>query len=307
MSDPCKIQAYASFDSASKSNTHFMLTASPLTLNFGVEVSGIDLSPAPGQRTVAELLRLLDTHGAVLLRGQNLTPDSFLAFSRHLGELAAPPERHVAHANHLELTLLSNIIEHGTAIGIADSGSPWRMDGAHLKTPWRATALYAAEVPEHAGTPLGDTWLASSSAACDAMAPGLRDQLPGLRAVHIHGAGRKKRSTPFFPDSGLTQIFRKGVEHPVVRAHPVTGRKCLYVNRVSTSHLCGMNDSASDALLAQLYQHLDQPQFHYRHQWQAGDVLLWDNCATQHRAVTDYAWPQRRLLYRTLIKGLAAR
>ncbi len=284
-----------------------MLTASPLTPHFGVKISDTAWSGTLNPHTAAELLRLLDTHGAILIRGQKLTPEGFLNFSRRLGELAAPPERNAAHANHPELTLLSNIIENGVAIGIADSGTQWRMDGAHLKTPYRATVQYAVAVPDKDSVPVGDTCLASASAAYDAMAPRLQQQLLGLRAVHIHGAGRKKRATPFFPDSGLTQIFRQGVEHPVLRSHPVTGRKCLYVNRVSTSHLCGMNDGDSDTLLEQLYQHLDQPKFHYRHSWRVGDVLIWDNCATQHRAVADYAWHQRRLLYRAIVKGSPAR
>ena len=284
-----------------------MLTVRAITAHIGAEISGLNAAHTLSASMVAEVLCALDAHGAVLIRGQQLTPDTFLAFSRSLGELAVVPQPNVSHASHAELTLLSNIADENAPIGPTGSGSQWRMDGAHLRTPYRATVLYAVEVPHKDGVPLGDTWLASTRAAHDALDPDLRQQLHGLRATHIRGAGRKKRSTPFFMDTGMTQLFHKGVEHPVIRTHPVTGRKCLYVNPVSTSHLCGLNDLDNDALLAQLMQHMAQPQFAYRHAWQAGDLMIWDNCTTQHRTVTDYAWPQRRLLYRAMVKGTTAR
>ena len=118
-------------------------------------------------------------------------------------------------------------------------------------------------------------------------------------------AGRKKRSTPYFPDSGLTQSFRRGVEHPVIRTHPPSGRKCLYVNPVTTSHIRGMNEHDSGALLDQLYEHMARPEFAWRHQWQAGDVVICDNTLTQTRTTVDYELPQRRLLYRVQVKGAA--
>jgi taurine dioxygenase len=252
---------------------------------------------------VKAMLHLLDTRGLLIVRKQRLDAASFQAFSRSLGELSEHALDKFAMPGFSELMVHSNIIENGEPIGRADTGERWRIDGAHLKTPYRATAIYAVEIPAKDGVTLGDTWFASTSAAYDALEPALRQQLQGMRAIHMHGAGRKKRSAPYFPDSGLTQTFRRGVEHPMVRTHPQTGRKCLYVNPLTTSHICGMNEHDSSALLDQLYHHMARPEFVYRHQWQAGDLVVWDNCMTQNRTANDYELPLRRLIYRVQVKS----
>lgn len=279
------------------------MKVSQLTVAFGAEIAGVDLARSPALSTVSALLRVLDTHGVVIMRGQQLTLENFITFSRSLGDLAAPAAQHLARAGYPELMIYSNILENGQPIGHPDAGRHWQTNGAHLKTPHRATLQYAVEIPMKDGVPLGDTLFASNSAAYDALESGLRQQLHGMQAIHRGGVGRKNRATPYFADAGLSQIFRRGVEHPVVRSHPLTGRKCLYVNPASTSHIRGMNDHESDALLNQLYRHIAQPAFVYRHQWQVGDVVLWDNGSIQHRAESDYALPLRRLLYRTVVKG----
>ena len=134
-----------------------MLTLHTLTPHFGAEIIGLNLSHALSARTTDAVSRVLDTHGIVLVQHQQFTAETFLAFSRALGELAVLPQPNVSHPRHAELTLLSNIIENGAPIGLAESGSQWRMDGAHLKTPYRATLHYAVEIPQKAGVPLGDT------------------------------------------------------------------------------------------------------------------------------------------------------
>ena len=284
-----------------------MFNVSPLTAHFGAEISALDLSRGANKSTVAELLRVLDTRGIMVIRGQQLTLEQFMAFSHGLGPLAPQPQRQrqCSHPEYPELTTLSNIVENGAPIGVADSARHWQSDGAHLKTPYRATVQYAVEIPMKDGAPLGDTVFAGTSAAYDALAPALQQQLHGMRALHRGSTGHKKRSTPFYLDSALTQGFHGGVEHPVVRSHPNTGRKCLYVNPACTTHIRGMNDRDSEELLAQLYQHIARAEFIYRHPWQVGDVVLWDNCVTQHRAQNDYELPLRRLLYRAVVKGSA--
>lgn len=284
-----------------------MLNTRDLTPHLGVEVSELDLTRGLGTSTISALLRTLDKRGVVVLRRQNLTPDQFMAFSRSLGPLYLQPQQHSARPEHAGLTLLTNIVENGQPIGNADSGRQWQSDGAHLKTPVRATIFYAVEVPEKDGSPLGDTLFASTSAAFDALEPNLQTQLRGMRAAHNAGAGRKGSATPFYMDAGLTQIFKRGMEHPLVRPHPVTGRKCLYANQRYTSRISGMNDRDSDELLAQLYRHMEQPEFVYRHTWQVGDLVLCDNCSTQHRTERNYDPPQRRLMYRTMLKNPAGR
>jgi taurine dioxygenase len=266
----------------------------------------LDLSRALDNAALKAMLHLLDTRGLIIVRKQRLGAPSLQAFSRSLGDLSEHPLDKFSVPGFPELMVHSNIVENGEPIGRADTGERWRMDGAHMKTPYRATVIYALEIPAKDGISLGDTWFANTSAAYDALDPALRQQLQGMRAIHMHGAGRKKRSTPYFPDSGLTQTFRRGVEHPVVRTHPQTGRKCLYVNPVTTSHIRGMNEQDSSALLDQLYQHMARPEFVYRLQWQAGDLVMWDNCMTQNRTANDYELPLRRLVYLVQVKGVSA-
>jgi taurine dioxygenase len=235
-----------------------------------------------------------------------LTLQQIEAFSRSLGALAAHAQPQRSPHGHPEVLIQSNIIEHGQPIGYPDTARHWQSLGAHLKTPYRATLQYAVEIPARDGVALGDTLFASTQAACEALDPSLRQQLTGMRAAHVQRAAHKKGALPYFPDAGLTQIFRRGVEHPVLRTHPHSGRKCLFVNAATTSHICGMNDRDSDALLAELYAHIARPEFVYRHAWQAGDLVLWDNASTQFLTEADYEWPLRRLLYRVVIKDTPA-
>ena len=161
-------------------------------------------------------------------------------------------------------------------------------------TPPRGTILYAHEVPEKNGLPLGDTCFAATNKAYDALPDAMKASLAGRRAVFDFAA--RKRLNPITPE----QIDRfPAVTHPVVRTHPVTGEKCLYIMRDDTTGIEGMEQEEADLLIAALADHITRPEFIYRHQWQAGDLLIWDNCTVQHRAIQDYALPHRRLMHRT--------
>jgi taurine dioxygenase len=284
-----------------------LFTVTPLTPHFAPEIIALDLSRGVGKPAVAALLNVLDTRGVVVLRGQSLTPETFAMFGRSLGELAENPLRQFAPPGAPELLICSNIIENGAALGYDDAGRRWRMEGAQLKTPTRATLAYAAEIPLKDSVPLGDTCFANTRMAYDALEPTLRQQLHGARAVALNDVNRRRRAMPYYADAGLSQLFQRGVEHPVVRTHPHTRQKCLYISEGGTARISGMNARDSDALLGELYRHMARPEFIYRHPWQAGDVVLWDNCSVQHRTIADYALPLRRLLYRAQLKGTFAR
>lgn len=281
-----------------------MLTTHPLTPHIGTEISGIDLSGTVAPAIVDEVLHILDERGVVIMRNQNLTLENFMAFSRSLGPLDVHPLRKFSRPGFPELMINSNIIENGQPIGLADAGQHWHTDGAYLEKPYRITLLYGVEIPVQDGVPLGDTIFTSTSAAYDALEPALRERLSTLKGINVHGVGRKKYSaTPLDLGAELSKKIQSGIEHPVVRTHPYTGRKCIYVNPGCTSQLAGMSESESDALLQQLYEHTTRDEFIYRHRWQVGDIVMWDNCSTQHRAVGDYALPLRRLIYRTIVQG----
>jgi taurine dioxygenase len=283
-----------------------MLNLRDLTPHTGVEVSNVDCAQNLPPSTVAELLRTLDERGVVLLRGQTLTMAKFMAFARALGPLVAHPYPHLSHGDFPELILNSNVADDGKPGAVPESGRHWQSDGAHQKMPHRLTVQYAVEIPAHGGTPLGDTVFAHTGAAYDALPPDLRQLLPGMHAQHTGGPVHKWRTTPYFADAGMTRIFRGGAVHPVVRTHPVTRRKCLFVAPASAVSVRGMHDRDSRELLAQLHEHLANPAFHYRHVWQVGDVLLWDNCSMQYRVDDNYAPPLRRVLYRAMVKGAPA-
>ena len=156
------------------------------------------------------------------------------------------------------------------------------------------------------GKPLGDTQFLSTAAAYDALPADMKVQLQGLDAVHSLAqryAGNRMQGSTRKQLTAEQKAKNPDRVHPVIRTHPNTGRKCIYVDETYTDHIAGIPAATSRALLAGLHAHCIQPQFYYRHQWRAGDLLVWDNCATQHKSTFDYALPQRRLLYRTTVKG----
>ena len=164
--------------------------------------------------------------------------------------------------------------------------------------PPRGTMLYAHEIPDLHGLPLGDTEFASAAAAWDALPETMQQLLDGRRAI-FDFRGRKRALPPT-----QTEIDRNPpVTHPIVRTHPRTGRKCLYVMRDDCTGIEGMAADEAEALIAALADHIVKPAIIYRHQWRPGDLLMWDNCTVQHRAIQDYDLPQRRLMHRTTMGG----
>ncbi len=171
---------------------------------------------------------------------------------------------------------------------------------SYMATPPRGSLLYAVEVPQNAqGASLGPTLFVSTAAAYEALPPAMQRRLAGLRAIHRAGAKQ------YIPGSTLADAVRDlpDVSHPVVRTHPVTGRKALYVRAGECVGIVGMADAEALPLLQELSDFVTRPAFLYRHTWQVGDLLMWDNCCAQHMAVKDYEFPQRRLMYRVTING----
>jgi taurine dioxygenase len=223
-------------------------------------------------------------------------------------------------AGHPEILVVSNILdEQGNAIGSQDAGRFWHSDLSYKKEPSMLSALYAVEVPVKNGKVLGDTSFASSTAAYDALPDEMKQRVNGLKNVHSYRYYRAKnieaqkedaaRGGRVIQEHVLTEEQLKSVpdiETPLVRTHPVTKRKGLFVNEAHTSHVPGIPKEESEKLLSQLYRHIVQPEFIYTHSWQPGDLLMWDNAAVQHKAHFDYDLPLRRLMYRTTVRGTAA-
>jgi taurine dioxygenase len=252
----------------------------PTGAALGAEIRGVDLAEPIDDATFAAIERAYDEHGVIFFRGQRITPPQQVAFTRRFGaiEFNIFGERWSVPGSP-EIVVVSNITEDGRPIGVRRAGENWHSDMCYAARPPRGTMLYALEVPELFGLALGDTEFASAAAAWDALPDAIRHRLEGRQAI-FDFCGRK-------------------------RAFPRTGRKCLYVMRDDCTGIEGIARDEAEALIAALADHIVKPAFVYRHQWRQGDVLMWDNCTVQHRAIQDYDMPQRRLMHRTTMDGAA--
>jgi taurine dioxygenase len=242
-----------------------------------------------------------NTHTVLVFRQQQLTPAQLLRFARRFGPLEISPRTQFALPGYPEILRLSNIVDaHGQPIGNAEAGLTWHTDLSYTATPPRGSLLYAVEVPRNAlGEALGDTLFVSTAAAYEALPAPMQARLHGLRALHRAGAKQ------YAPGSTLAAAVRDlpDVIHPVIRTHPVTRRKAIYVRAGECVGIVGMPEAEGLPLIQELSDWVLRPAFLYRHRWQEGDLLLWDNCCAQHRATKDYALPQRRLMYRVTVHG----
>jgi taurine dioxygenase len=271
----------------------------PTGAALAAEIRGLDLSGPIDDRAFAAIEDAFNEHGVIFFRNQRITPEQQVAFTRRFGKIEFNifGERWSLPGSP-EIVVVSNITNDGKPIGIRRAGENWHSDMCYTARPPRGTMLYARDTPQLYGLPLGDTEFASAAAAWDALPATMQQFIHGRRAV-FDFRGRKRALT-------LTQaeIDRNPpVMHPIVRTHPHTGRKCLYVMRDDCTGIEGLDDAEAEAVICALADHIVKPAFIYRHQWQVGDLLLWDNCTVQHRAIQDYDLPQRRLMHRTTMGG----
>jgi taurine dioxygenase len=271
----------------------------------GARIDGVDLRKELDEATFAQVRKAFYQHEVVYFRGVELGDEDHIRFSARFGELRRLKLDQL-HAKHPEIFIVSNIVENGKHIGAYDAGLFWHTDGAYLKNPHAISALRALEVPVQEGRVLGDTVFASMSAAYDALSESMKKRLAGLQALQsiIH---RHQKTL----QSGRRKEYNAAVKadpeavHPVVRVHPITKRKCLYVSEGYSIRILGLPEDESKSLLAELTDHIAKPQFHYRHNWREHDLVMWDDCSTQHKATFDYALPLRRRMHRTtVINGL---
>ncbi|MEO7336640.1 MAG: TauD/TfdA family dioxygenase [Caldimonas sp.] len=285
-------------DTMTTENFRIEPSSSPL----GNQVTGLDISQGVAPATFERLKAAFNDKSVLVFRDQKLKPEQQIAFSRGFGDL----ERHVVERyllpGHPEIFRVSNIVENGQRIG--GSGEFWHSDLSYVAEPSRGSLLYAIEVPTRDGVVLGDTEFASTASAYDALSAEMKKRLSGLRAVHRFGDIYAKIAAR----QGTTQQLsseQKGktpdVVHPVVIRHPFSGRLGLFVNEGFTVNIVGMPAAESDALLAELYAHSRRPEFVYRHRWQLGDLIMWDNWGTVHRATGGYTADERRLMHRTTL------
>jgi taurine dioxygenase len=275
------------------------LTVTPLTPAIGAEISGVDLTETLAPKTVEAILQAWLDHGVIVIRGQDIDEHAQVRFARHFGELIERPrprdlrpesKRKKADAYDGYTMLVSNIRENGKPIGsLPDGEMHFHSDMSYIETPSRATLLYAIEVPKTGG----DTLFASTTAAYDALDAETKALLTGRNALQgfLHGTTLRADNTP-----------HKSFSHPSIRMIPETKRKALFLSRLMTFAIEGLEPNQSESLITRLLDHMEQPAFVYAHKWQPGDLVVWDNRTTVH-ARTDFNPNERRLLRRFATQG----
>ena len=279
----------------------------PLDAALGAEVHGVDLSRDIDGETFAVIERAWNEHSVLLFRDQAIDAAQHLAFSRRFGDLEVHVLDQYLHPEHPEILIVSNVMDGDRHVGIYDAGRYWHTDLSYMAVPSRGSLLHAIEVPHDAeGRLLGDTLFTSTTAAYDVLSPEMKRRISGLSAEFSLANRHARLVADGDPDAALSDTHREKappVVHKVVRTHPITGRRSIYVNEGQTSRILGLPDDEARDLLHELCTHCTRPEFVYRHRWRTGDLLMWDNIPTQHLAICDYALPQRRYMHRTTLRG----
>lgn len=294
-----------------------MIAVHPLGDNLGVEISGVDLSEPLDELSFRAITDAFFATGLALLRGQRITPAEQIAFVRRFGTLEEHVRKESRLPGHPEILVVSNVLDDaGRPTGAQDAGRFWHSDLSYKAEPSLLSALYAREVPMGPEGPLGDTEFASAVAAYAALPEAIQRRIAGLTAIHSYAYYREKNRAAqaaeqmqggrIVAESVLTPEQLQTVPDvalPVVLTHPVTGRPALFVNEAHTARIVGLTEAEGQALLAELCAHVLRPEFRYRHRWRPGDLLLWDNCAVQHKATFDYDLPSQRVMHRVTVRG----
>lgn len=281
----------------------------PADAPLGAEVRGVDLSRPMGDAAFAAIEQAYARHGVLFFRDQDLTKRQLVDVTARIGEVYIYPFDDYADADHPEVLILSNIQDaDGRNIGLADAGSTWHTDNSYMKEPPRGSLLHAREIPHDAdGHALGDTLFSSAAAAYDDLPAEMKRLLEGRTTTHSYeGKQRLRMAEGKYKRKPLTAdvIARvPPVDHPVIRTHEQSGRKCIYVVPGECQGISGLPDDEAAAILDDLAERCTRPEYVYRHRWRQGDLLMWDNCLVQHLAIQDYALPQRRMMWRTTIRG----
>jgi taurine dioxygenase len=266
----------------------------PLSGTIGAELSGVDISQSLGDDIVAEIRQAYLEHLVIFLRDQTLEPETQLAFAKRFGEPMIYPF----------VKGLEDFPEVTPVIKQEDDkinfGGLWHSDTTYEKTPPMGTMLYAREIPPIGG----DTEFASMYKAYETLSHGMKKMLDGLIGVNISGKGRVQNTRAAMRKTAATDKTEDSflAEHPVVRTHPETGRKLLYVNVAHTSHFKGMTMEESTPILEHLYRHQIRPEFTCRFKWGVGSLAFWDNRCAQHNPLNDYHG-FRREMHRVTLRG----
>jgi taurine dioxygenase len=274
--------------------TYRTITVTPIAGALGAEIGGVNLSADLGDDVIAEIRSAWLEHLVVFFRDQLISDDQFVALARRFGDIGRYP-------------MVPGIPGHPEIIAVlkephetVNFGGIWHSDTTYLERPPSATMLHAHEIPPYGG----DTLFANQYAAFEALSPALQEVLEGLRAINSSARAdvSKTREDRIKGLDGVETAIDYESCHPVVRTHPETGRKALYVNTAHTARFDGMTEQESEGLLSYLCTHQVRPELTCRFRWAPGSLAMWDNRCAQHNPVNDYHG-HRRLLHRITLEG----
>ena len=270
-----------------------MFTVTPLASALGAELHGVDLTRELSVETLREIRRLLVEHEVIFFRDQNISPQQHRALAASFGPLQTHPAYGTVEGIP-EITILESTAENPTKI------EAWHTDMTFRKHPPMGCVLRSKIIPSRGG----DTMWASMTAAYDALSAPMQKFLTGLSAEHDFSHGFKESLAEPGGRERLAQAVADNppVIHPVIRTHPESGKKVIFVNSLFTTRILELNKDESQAVLHFLYEHITTPEFSCRFNWKPDSIAIWDNRSTQHKPINDY-FPEHRMLHRCVIDG----
>ena len=279
-----------------------MLTITPTGQTLGATVTGADLSHPLSREDFAQTLQAMGQYGVLRFTNQQLSAAAVRDFSQRFGPIQVGVSERFRHPEVREVGILSNVVENGQPIGLADAGQDWHTDMSYRETIGFVNVLYAVKVPVRDGVVRGDTLFANMHAAYEGLAPEWKSRLAGMTATHDfnkfwdnmrhnHGSSRP----PLTPEQ---RAKRPPVVHPIFQTHPITGRTVLYCNPGYAIRINEMSQDESDQVLDMLFKHQLQDKYIYTHKWQLNDLLIWEHIGTLHNALPDYGPDEHRMMLR---------
>jgi taurine dioxygenase len=270
----------------------------PLDAPLGARIEGICWQDATKPDIAAVLNKALGEHLLVVVPGQPMTAPLMRDFASAFGKPRAQLLRYKRNDEVPEVsTMVSTLMADGTTDKTALRSEDWHTDDSYRAVPAKATLLHNMETPSHGGR----TWFCNMHSVYEALPEATRRRIDGKRAIHAYDTARARNR----PSARTPQEIAEtpDVEHPLVRTHPDTGRKALYLNFNRLDRIHGLERAESDELLDELADEARKPRHHFGHQWTVGDCVVWDNRATMHRVDVDYPMGERRIMQRVLIEG----
>ncbi len=274
----------------------------PTNETLGAHIEEIDLARPLGRGEFGAILRALGDFGVLCFPRQTLTAAQLKSFSEHFGELQVSLTGGYTDPETPEVMILSNIVEDGKPIGLADAGQDWHTDMSYNELIGFTNVLYGIKIPRRDGKPLGATVFANMHAAYDGLSDELKQRLQGMTATHdFNKFWEEMRRRPGSTRPPLTpeqRAKRPPAVHPVFMTHPITGRQVLYCNPGYVIRINELEPSESDRVLEHLFAHQLKHEYQHAHHWTEGDVLMWDHIGTLHNAIPDYGPNEHRLIKR---------